>query len=161
MRVHLKGINSITRTLADGSRKTYSYAWKGGPPLRGEPGTPDFQQSYNEAIAARTSARFPSLPGGIIKRKGQNPNAVCPLIGVYLLLLNGQIVYVGSSTKMPERVNGHRTNGRPFDQVFYIATTADEREALERTLIKAIDPPQNRQHREARAPVRRDREGAR
>ena len=35
MRVRLKGINSITKKLADGTRRTYWYAWKGGPPLRG------------------------------------------------------------------------------------------------------------------------------
>src|SRR6516165_8440637 len=51
MRVRLKGINSITKKLADGTRRTYWYAWKGGPPLRGEPGTPEFVHSYNEAIA--------------------------------------------------------------------------------------------------------------
>jgi len=51
MRVRLKGINSITKKLADGTRRTYRYAWKGGPPLRGEPGSPEFVHSYNEAIA--------------------------------------------------------------------------------------------------------------
>jgi len=51
MRVRLKGINSITKKLADGTRRTYWYAWKGGPPLRGEPGNPVFVHSYNEAIA--------------------------------------------------------------------------------------------------------------
>jgi len=51
MRVRLKGINSITKKLADGTRRTYWYAWKGGPPLRGEPGSPEFVHSYNEAIA--------------------------------------------------------------------------------------------------------------
>ena len=34
MRINLKGINSITKRLADGTRRTYWYAWKGGPPLR-------------------------------------------------------------------------------------------------------------------------------
>jgi len=53
MRVRLKGINSITKKLADGTRRTYWYAWKGGPPLRGEPGTPEFVHSYNEAIARK------------------------------------------------------------------------------------------------------------
>jgi integrase len=53
MRIRLKGINSITRTLADGARRTYWYAWKGGPPLRGEPGTPEFVASYNEAAARK------------------------------------------------------------------------------------------------------------
>src|SRR5215469_1053084 len=53
MRIRLKGINSITKTLADGTRRTYYYAWKGGPPLSGEPGTPEFIRSYNEAIVRK------------------------------------------------------------------------------------------------------------
>ncbi len=51
MRIRLRGINSKRRKLADGTWKTYYWAWKGGPPLRGEPGTPEFIASYNEAVA--------------------------------------------------------------------------------------------------------------
>src|ERR1700733_7115684 len=53
MRIRLKGLNSITKRLADGTRRTYWYAWKGGPPLCGEPGTPEFMASYNEAISRK------------------------------------------------------------------------------------------------------------
>jgi integrase len=53
MRIRLKGLNSKTKKLADGSSKTYYWAWKGGPPLRGEPGTPEFIASYNEAVARK------------------------------------------------------------------------------------------------------------
>src|SRR5262249_20557432 len=53
MRIRLKGVNAVTKTLADGSTRTYRYAWKGGPALRGEPGAPEFVHSYNEAIASR------------------------------------------------------------------------------------------------------------
>ena len=53
MRVHLKGINSRRKVLADGTVRTYYWAWKGGPPLRGEPGTPEFIASYNEAAARK------------------------------------------------------------------------------------------------------------
>jgi integrase len=53
MRVRLKGINRITKRLADGRAVTYFYAWKGGPPLRGEPGSPEFIDSYNEAVAQK------------------------------------------------------------------------------------------------------------
>jgi integrase len=53
MRVRLKGVNCYTAKLADGTTKTYWYAWKGGPPLRGEPGTPEFIASYNEAAAQK------------------------------------------------------------------------------------------------------------
>jgi len=68
MRIRLKGINSITKRLADRTTRTYRYAWKGGPPLRGEPGTPEFIASYNEAVARKVapprgtllSARLPS-----------------------------------------------------------------------------------------------------
>jgi integrase len=55
MRMRLKGINSITKRLADGTRRTYWYAWKGGPPLRGEPGTPEFVASYNAAVATKVA----------------------------------------------------------------------------------------------------------
>ena len=53
MRINLKGINSDHQKLADGTLRTYWYAWKGGPPLRGEPGTPEFIASYNEAVARK------------------------------------------------------------------------------------------------------------
>ena len=53
MRVRLKGLNSVTKRLADGRTVSYYYAWKGGPPLRGEPGTPEFIHSYNQAIASK------------------------------------------------------------------------------------------------------------
>ena len=53
MRIRLKGINSVRKRLADGSTKTFYYAWKSGPPLRGDPGTPEFVASYNEAVARK------------------------------------------------------------------------------------------------------------
>ena len=53
MRVRLKGINSKRKRLADGTWRTYHYAWKGGPPLRGKPGSPEFVASYNEAVAQK------------------------------------------------------------------------------------------------------------
>jgi integrase len=55
MRIRLKGTNSKRKRLADGSFKTYYWAWKGGPPLRGEPGTPEFVHSYNEAVATKAA----------------------------------------------------------------------------------------------------------
>jgi integrase len=61
MRVRLKGLNSKRKRLADGSFKTYWYAWKGGPPLRGEPGTPQFMASYNEAVATKIAP-----PSGVL-----------------------------------------------------------------------------------------------
>ena len=53
MRVRLKGLNSVTRKLADGSRATYWYAWKGGPRLRGQPGDAEFMADYNAAVVRK------------------------------------------------------------------------------------------------------------
>ncbi|WP_313613572.1 site-specific integrase [Agrobacterium sp.] len=57
--VELKGIHTVK---AKGI--TYYYAWRGGPRLNGEPGTPAFMASYNEAVANRTepeNGRFRSI----------------------------------------------------------------------------------------------------
>ncbi len=53
MRVRLKGINRVTKRLADGRVVTYWYAWKGGPALVGVPGSPEFIASYNQAVAEK------------------------------------------------------------------------------------------------------------
>jgi integrase len=59
MRVELKGIK---KKRSKGH--VYYYAWLGGPRLRGEPGTPEFVASYNEAVAqhrAPDASRFRSV----------------------------------------------------------------------------------------------------
>jgi len=53
VRVRLKNINSRRKVLADGTVRIYYWAWKGGPPLRGEPGSPEFIASYKEACARK------------------------------------------------------------------------------------------------------------
>jgi integrase len=59
VKVELRG---IAKAKAKG--RTYYYAWRGGPRLRGEPGSPEFHLSYNEAIESRRTpdtGRFKSL----------------------------------------------------------------------------------------------------
>jgi hypothetical protein len=53
VRIDLKLLNWSVKKLADGRVKTYWYAWRGGPRLVGEPGTPEFVASYNAAVATR------------------------------------------------------------------------------------------------------------
>jgi integrase len=48
LKVKLRGVAKVT---AKG--RTYWYAWRGGPRLRGEPGSPEFMASYNAAIENR------------------------------------------------------------------------------------------------------------
>lgn len=57
VRIRLKGVNRVRKRLASGDMRTYYYAWKGGPRLEGEPGSPEFHASY---IAA--GARISRLP---------------------------------------------------------------------------------------------------
>ena len=53
MRVRLKGVYSVPMTLAGGRKVTYRYAWRGGPRLLAEPGTPEFHAEYTAAVASR------------------------------------------------------------------------------------------------------------
>jgi integrase len=55
MRVRLKGINRVKKRLSSGRVVVYWYAWKSGPALRGEPGSPEFIASYNEAVARKVT----------------------------------------------------------------------------------------------------------
>ncbi len=48
VKVKLRG---VAKVRAKG--RAYWYAWRGGPRLRGEPGSPEFMASYNEAIENR------------------------------------------------------------------------------------------------------------
>jgi hypothetical protein len=56
MRINAKGLHWTVATLADGTTKTYWYAWRGGPRLVGEPGSPEFMASYNAAVATKVPA---------------------------------------------------------------------------------------------------------
>lgn len=48
MPVELKGLHSAKKVLADGSVKRYYYAWKNGPRIKAEYGTPAFVLEYHE-----------------------------------------------------------------------------------------------------------------
>ena len=62
MRVQLKGIHKIKAKAT-----VYYYAWRGGPRLVGEPGSPEFLASYSAAHASRREpdrASFHSIIAG-------------------------------------------------------------------------------------------------
>jgi integrase len=67
VRVRLKGIHRIKVKLASGETAEYFYAWRGGPRLVGEPGSPEFLASYTSAHASRRKpdhATFHSVIAG-------------------------------------------------------------------------------------------------
>lgn len=63
MRLRLRGINWVRKKLRDGSTAEYFYAWRGGPRLSGKPGSADFIDSYNRAVAERHPQRTDTLLG--------------------------------------------------------------------------------------------------
>jgi integrase len=74
MRINLQGINTTTKTLADGSRRKYYYHRATGTRLKGEPGSVEFLASLQEAQRSAASARSAGTIAGLI-REYQNSRA--------------------------------------------------------------------------------------
>jgi integrase len=55
VRVRLKGLHRVRWPLKDGTFATYCYAWRGGPRVSGQHGTPEFFQSYYDALKQRSA----------------------------------------------------------------------------------------------------------
>src|SRR5262245_59603686 len=55
MRIDAKGLHWTTAKLADGTKQIYWYAWRGGPRLVGDHGSPEFIASYNAAVATKVA----------------------------------------------------------------------------------------------------------
>lgn len=72
MRVELKGIHTVRMPTKDGV-VTYYYAWRGGPRLAGQPGTPEFLSSYHAAHRARREPKMATLHSVIAAYK-QSPD---------------------------------------------------------------------------------------
>lgn len=62
--VELKGLHVVK---AKG--RTYYYAWRGGPAVKGEPGTPEFQAAYNEAVASHRAPDQKKFKSAIVLYK--------------------------------------------------------------------------------------------
>jgi integrase len=67
VKVELRG---IAKTRAKG--RTYYYAWRGGPRLRGEPGSPEFIASYNDAVAEQRTPDKSRLRAVIVAYKASD-----------------------------------------------------------------------------------------
>jgi integrase len=55
MRINAKGLHWTVAKLADGTTKTYWYAWRGGPRLTGAFGSPEFIASFQAAAATKVA----------------------------------------------------------------------------------------------------------
>ncbi len=61
-----KGLFKATTRLASGEARTYWYAWRGGPRLPGNPGTPEFAAAYKAAVAERQKAPTRGVLAGLV-----------------------------------------------------------------------------------------------
>lgn len=68
MRIELKGINTVKKTLADGTVGTYHYHRATGTRLEGEPGSPEFVASFEAAAKAAAQNRKAGTISGLIKQ---------------------------------------------------------------------------------------------
>lgn len=69
------------------------------------------------------------------------PVARTRLVGIYILVLDGDIVYVGQSRDIESRIALHRNHGTTdFDRAFWIEVPAEELDAYEGALIRGLSP---------------------
>ncbi len=71
MRIRVKHINIVYKTLADGSVKTYHYNRKTGSRIHGEAGTPEFSKSYLESW--KSEPAFEDNLSGLIDEYKRSP----------------------------------------------------------------------------------------
>jgi hypothetical protein len=94
------------------------------------------------------------LPSRVIRALSDVPymhdeivNAAIPcksLVGVYFLIEEGQVVYVGQSTDMLRRISRHRDNDILFDSFTVIFCSKDKIDEIESMYIDAFLPKYNR-----------------
>ena len=102
MRVHLKGVHRVEMRLATGQIRTYYYAWRGGPRIDAEPGTPEFVRIYQQAHAALRRPKVGTMMSlsmvvmAICTNNLHVPMfvgiAVCVLVAVLGGLINGLLI---------------------------------------------------------------------
>lgn len=66
--------------------------------------------------------------------------------GVYFLINDGRVVYVGQTREIMLRLYTHRKQ-KDFDKVYMIEVPNQELDTVERKLIKVLDPPLNKVHK--------------
>ncbi len=66
----------------------------------------------------------------------------CPGPGVYFLLRDDRLVYIGRSIQPVARIAQHRYQ-KTFDRVFFLGVPAEDLDAVEGALIRRFRPPGN------------------
>lgn len=72
---------------------------------------------------------------------------VCNFCGVYFLLDNNKIVYIGKSTNIISRIAEHAKKGRTFSHYYAMPCSAEGLDDLEKEMIRRFMPEQNKEHK--------------
>jgi hypothetical protein len=67
-----------------------------------------------------------------------------PLCGIYFLIKDNEIVYVGQSIHIPRRLKTHKRDQKSFDKVFFVECKRKELDCLERKYIRKFVPKLNK-----------------
>jgi hypothetical protein len=87
---------------------------------------------------------YGKAPESIARLDGLAEIPVPPKVpGIYFLCLDGRVVYVGQSIDVYGRVLYHRTD-KDFDSAFFIASTKENLNDVERFFIKYLMPELNK-----------------
>lgn len=65
------------------------------------------------------------------------------ICGVYFLIKDRRVDYVGQSLDVEDRLREHRQAGKAFDSYFWVACHAKDLRRLETAYIRLLDPPGN------------------
>lgn len=84
--------------------------------------------------------KISSIPPSLSKIS--NLKRLKPLIGIYFLCFHGQVLYVGQSTNIPLRVDGHEIEG--YDRIFFVETSKKKLCRTEHFYISVLQPRHNK-----------------
>ena len=72
VRTKAAGVHKVNARLADGTRKTYYYAWRGGPRINAEPDTREFMAEYVRLTRARADGPFEGCVAELVRDFAQS-----------------------------------------------------------------------------------------
>lgn len=93
------------------------------------------------------------VPRGVLEAAREAPHSLIEIFeaavptthasGVYFLIRGGEVVYVGQSIDVLNRIARHRREGRQFDAYAYMECLREDLDRLERVYIRALVPEGN------------------
>lgn len=98
---------------------------------------------HSDCATDRSGKFTPEALHGLPVLRYRKPS---PIIAVYFLMQNGNLLYVGQSIDLAQRLRNHDIVGYGyiFDEVYYLPCKKEELDEVERGMIEFYAPPLNR-----------------